>query len=106
MSKVLDLSLKQHWFDEIKKGAKKKEYRDASNLYYVQKLIRYGDYVGKSNEEIRNSIKAGKLPIKAVDYDFVRFHCGAQMMMVEYKGLSLEGNNWVISLGDVKRTNV
>lgn len=103
VSKVLDLSLKPHWFDEIKYGRKKKEYRDFNNLYYVTKLLRYGDYVGYTNEAIRSGIKKGTLPIKAIPYTHVRFHCGNQSMLVEFKGLSHEGNNWVIELGNVSK---
>lgn len=105
-NKILDLSLKQHWFDEIRSGKKKKEYRSMSNNYYVQKLIRYGDYPGKTYDEIVKGVKDGKLQIKAVPYTHIRFHCGPKVMLVEFKGLSHEGNNWVIDLGKVTERNI
>jgi len=103
--KVLNLSLKNHWFDQIKSGKKTKEYRDFGNLYYVNKLLRVGDYVGMTAEQIRQGVKSGKLAIKAVPYSHVRFHCGNQMLLVEFKGLSQDGNNWVIELGKVTDNN-
>lgn len=102
--KILDLSLKQHWFNEIKSGRKTKEYRDGNNEYYTRKLVVYGDYTGKSLKEIRDGIKEGRLKIKPFPYTHIRFHCGNQVMTVEYKGLTFEGNNWVISLGKVTNT--
>lgn len=102
---ILDLALKQTWFNEIKSGRKKKEYRQFNNDYYAKKLLRYGDYVGKTIPEIKDGIKSGKLPIKAVPYTHIRFHCNGQSMLVEFKGLSVEGGNYVIDLGKVISSN-
>lgn len=103
--KVLNLSLKSHWFDEVQSGRKKKEYRDARNLYFTNKLLRVGDYVGMTAEQIRDGVKSGKLAIKAVPFSHVRFHCGNRMMLVEFKGLTIQGDTWVIELGKVIDNN-
>lgn len=73
--KNINVSIYREYYDQIKSGQKKFEYRKITD-YYIKKLLVGGYEPGK--------------PIKARHYDTITFYCKtAPPMKVEYKGLFL-----------------
>lgn len=71
----LNVTIYREYYDQIKAGTKKFEYRDIKD-YYIKKLLVGGYEPGK--------------PIKAKHYDTITFYCKtAPPMKVEYEGLFL-----------------
>lgn len=90
--KNLNLSILKQYYDQIKEGTKKIEYREIKD-YYTKKLIVDG-------------IVPGEGKIKAVHFDTVTFHHrGDPPMKVKWEGLFLypKGNpKWyAIKLGEI-----
>lgn len=79
MSRILYLTLKKKWFDLIASGEKTKEFRDIKP-YWTTRLL---------NKE----------------FDEIYFKNGysekSPFMRVEWKGMNVEDNRYVISLGRV-----
>lgn len=73
--KVLYLSLKRHWYDQIASGKKKEEYRDMTT-YYANRLV-------------------------GQKYDAVKFHCDNDSMMYEIEKITIasKAKKYVIHLG-------
>ncbi len=84
--KILHLTLKKKWFDEILAGTKNTEYREIKP-YWTKRLL---------NED--------GTPIK---YDFIYFRNGyskdCRKMIVEYKGLNIS-KEYEILLGNINKT--
>jgi aldehyde:ferredoxin oxidoreductase len=82
--KILHLNLFKKWFDEIKSGEKKEEYRDKKE-YWTKRLF--------------NSDGTAK------DFDFIVFRNGyskqAPKINVEFLGVREDGDRYAILLGDV-----
>lgn len=78
MKKILHLTLKKEWFNEIVSGRKKEEYRD-KKPYWDSRLNK--------------------------DFDEVHFKNGyndsVPFMRVEYLGLEIRDNTYVIKLGKI-----
>lgn len=70
MSKKLTLPLKKKWFDLIKSGEKKEEYREI-NLYWVSRLINVNSLIIDEYSEYDIPLFIEEL--KKDDSDFVRF---------------------------------
>ena len=91
--KNLNLSIYKQYFDQIRNGTKKVEYREIKD-YYTKKLIVGG-------------VQPGKGKIQAHHFDTVTFHCNGEHMKVEWKGLYLypKGNpKWyAIRLGEISK---
>lgn len=92
MSKNLNLSIYQQYFNEIKAGTKKVEYREIKD-YYTKKLIVGG-------------VAPGTGELKAVHFDTVSFYTKAgDRMKVKWEGLFLypsKNPKWyAIKLGDI-----
>ena len=86
--KNFNLSIYKQYYDQIRKGTKKIEYRKIDD-YYTKKFI-----------------VEGSKPIKAVHYDTVTFfHQGDPPMVVKWEGLFLyprKSPKWyAIKLGDI-----
>jgi hypothetical protein len=92
--KILHLTLKKVWFDKIKSGEKKEEYREIKH-YWIKRL--YVLYM-----------------VRPKDFDYVVFRNGysknAPTVKVEFKGIDRaynietpigKGDYFVIKLGDV-----
>lgn len=81
--KILDLSLKYHWYDMIERGEKKHEYREIKD-YWVHRLVKpycSAQYTKKSD-----------MLLLQEHYDAVRFHRGQgskETMLWTYKGLEI-----------------
>ncbi len=91
--KILDLSLKYHWYDEIASGRKKEEYRELKPFYKTRLMDAYfKDELfcgGRNCNNCKNrlGIQPWCYPIK---YDAIRFHRGQgspTTMLVEFKEL-------------------
>lgn len=112
-NKILRLTLKKKWFDMIRAGVKKEEYREIKP-YWISRLFYDGFMLDAPiNSRICVNEYEWRYPKK---YSFIEFKNGygknAPTMMVEYKGLS-KGNavpewsdNWqgevfVIKLGKI-----
>ena len=84
--KILNLTLKKKWFDEILAGTKNTEYREIKP-YWTKRLLN----------------KDGT-PIK---YDLIYFRNGyskdCRKMIVEYKGLNIS-KEYEILLGNINKT--
>ena len=90
--KNLNVSIYQEYFDEIKAGKKKVEYREIKD-YYTRKLIVDGRVPGTG-------------PLKAKHYDTITFFTKkGDRMKVEWKGLFLYPKNnpkwYAIKLGNI-----
>lgn len=80
--KILYLSLKRKWYNEIASGRKKEEYRDITP-YYANRLV-------------------------GQKYDAVKFHCEGDSMMykVEKITIATKIKKYVIHLGEeIKQQN-
>lgn len=103
-SKILRLTLTKKWFDMIKSGEKKEEYRECKD-YWASRLLRF-KYDGTPY----------CYPHMVKWYDYIEFRNGyspnAPKMLVEFKGLKIGkavpewSDNWpgdvfVIKLGDI-----
>ena len=73
--KVLTLSIKQKWFDEILAGRKKSEFREIRPNNFA-KYARYV-YLGKEYETDTDIPKDIELDVKAVKYDALKLVTGA-----------------------------
>lgn len=58
MKKNINAALKTVFFESINRGTKKTEYREMSQ-YWIEKIVDFSHYPGKSWEEIRNILVAG-----------------------------------------------
>lgn len=92
MAKNLNLSIYKQYFDEIKAGTKKIEYREIKD-YYTKKFIIGG-------------VAPGEGELKAVHYDTVTFYTKeGDKMVVEWKGVNLyprKDPKWyAIQLGEI-----
>ena len=99
--RTIDFSLKKQWFDQIRSGRKRVEYRDLSNAYYLNKFVNTGAYQNMGDSEIIDGLKKGKLKPKWREFTHARFHCMGQTMLVSVKGIDIEGNYYAIKLGNV-----
>lgn len=99
---TLNMALKTRWYNEIKSGKKKTEYRDMTD-YWVGKLLDVSKYGNKSMEEIKSGLSRGKLPIHAKEWTHIRFHNVGRSILVEVKGIKVEEGHrmFAISLGKV-----
>lgn len=107
-TKVLDLSLSYHWYEEIASGRKKEEYRQIKPFYCcrLSDFCKYKHY-NTSNVmfgvdtvphcSINNdSLCAAHNHVYAKEYTHVRFHKGQGspiIMLVECKGISVGKGN-------------
>ncbi len=82
--KVLHLTLHKKWFDEIKAGEKKEEYREAKQ-YWLKRLF---DEKGKPKE-----------------FDVIKFRNGynknSRKMFVKFLGLKRNTSKIIIKLGRI-----
>ncbi|MCR5697756.1 MAG: hypothetical protein K6G73_12355 [Marinilabiliaceae bacterium] len=85
MSKILDLSVKEPFFDSIVRGAKKIEYREMSE-YWIKKLVDTDKYKTKDIEQLRMAIYSDIEP-KFIHYDNIRFHCGERQITCKLKDI-------------------
>lgn len=118
--KVLDLRLKGVYYDLIKAGKKKKEYRKVDD-YYIGRLMGGVDVGGMSPDEQSELIKVLKDPAERDGYmkdhgmyyrvgdrpgayTHVRFRRGAlnTFMLAEIEDMEIEGGQFVITLGKVR----
>lgn len=118
--KILDLRLKGVFFDLIKAGKKKHEYRKVDD-YYIGRLIGGVDVQGMSPEEQQDLIKTLKDPSERKEYmkekgmyyrvgdnpgayTHVRFRRGAlnTFMLAEIEDMEINGGQFVITLGKIK----
>ena len=80
MTKILHLTLKKKWFDLIKSGEKKEEYREVKEFWKKRFFERNLIYSGNS------------LMVKRFDVIYFRngYKKDSPFMKVEWKGLGLE----------------
>lgn len=125
---VIRLTIKKRWFDMIKTGEKKEEYREIKK-YWVARLTQCkkstddkAEYLKKGKDFFKNKEEWTNGHIFRPDYcfpkkyDYIEFKNGygknAPTMIVEFKGLRIDeaipewSGNWqgevfVISLGSV-----
>lgn len=107
MSRNLNLSVKEQWFDAIENGSKTIEYRDMKNDYWVTKLLDMSKYPNMTPEEVRNGLYRGKLEVYRVPYDTATFYTmrnGKKVhLVIEVRGLNVfKGHTtFAIMLGDL-----
>lgn len=109
-SKVLDLSLSYHWYDEIASGRKKEEYRQIKPFYCqrIGDFCKYKQYGSSctmfgidpvphcARAEAHDELCASHSHVYAKQYTHVRFHRGQGspiIMLVECKGISIGKGN-------------
>lgn len=115
---VLHLTLTKKWFDMIKSGEKKEEYREFKQ-YWIDRLCNKHQMSVIAGGDLRNNHSGQQLSYR--HFDFVEFKNGyaksAPTMLVECKGISVgkahaewaEGfgdDCFVISLGNVVKLGV
>ena len=109
MVKNLNLSVYERYFNAIEKGIKQDEYRDASNLYWLRKLVDLSAYPGKTEEEIQDGLINGKLEIKPIKYDTLTFYTtkgGKKVnLVIQWKDTVVHPGHkyFAIRLGDLLR---
>ena len=118
--RTLDLRLKGVYYDLIKAGKKKKEYRKIDD-YYIGRLIGGVDVKNMSPEQQQELIKVLRDPSERDEYmkkhgmyyrvgdnpgayTHVRFRRGAlnTFMLAEIEDMEINAGQFVISLGKVK----
>lgn len=107
---ILHLTLTAKWFDRIKSGRKRYEFREAKEYWYKRLVVS----TEIDEDDIKKPIRTGKRPMKAKHYDIIRFKNGyqrdARWMTVEFKGCQLRRykGKWyfVIELGKILKSNV
>ena len=108
MSKNLNLSVYERYFNAIESGAKDVEYRDARNDYWMKKLVDLSAYPGKDVDEVRDGLVSGKLEIKPIKYDTLTFYTtkgGKRVhLVIEWKDTVVHAGHkfFAIRLGDLK----
>jgi hypothetical protein len=80
---VLFLTLKREFFDAIKAGTKKKEYREIKPWSTSRLVGKHYDYVLFQNG----------------------YNKGAPQVLIEYLGYEIKNNMYVINLGKIKEKN-
>jgi len=103
MAKVLTMTLKKHWFDMIKAGVKKEEYREMK-MYWIERLC----------EEL--GFEDGGIVSKFKQYDQIKFINGygkdAPRFTIECLGIEIghgkpewgaypDQNTFIIKLGTI-----
>jgi len=79
MSRILYLTLKKKWFDLIASGEKTKEFRDIKPYWTIRLLNKEFDEIHFKNGYNKDS----------------------PFMRVEWKGMNVENNRYVIILGEI-----
>lgn len=100
--KVLNAALKRVWFEAVRVGAKKIEYRDMTE-YWMRKLVDLKAYPSDLTEtNIKDGIVSGDLPLHPIKYDVICFHCQGDEVTLKWEGLDVyTGHRWFcIKLGD------
>ena len=109
---ILDLRLHGIYFDMIKSGRKKNEYRDI-NEYYVRRLMTNTQGMDtKEREEFAKELRKPSEREEAMkkhhseirqDYTHCRFRRGASntFMLVKIEGIKMYATQFVIALGEV-----
>ena len=115
---VLNLVLYAQYFDLIKSGRKKEEYRDITS-YYANKLMAGGYFETKEDlEDFVSKLKKPSERDKVMkekgayfrygnnlpnDYTHIRFYRGhtGMTMLVEVKGIEIQDKYFVIKLGKI-----
>jgi len=103
--RILHLTLKKKWFDLIKSGKKKVEYREIKP-YWIIRLTSYNPYSVPCNMVFRDGVDMCRFERK---FDYIIFKNGyrknAPTLKVEWKGLNIgkfEGEkHFAIKLGEI-----
>lgn len=108
MSKNLNLSVYERYFNAIESGAKDTEYRDIKD-YWTQKLVDLSAYPNKDVAEVQEGLMSGKLEIKPIKYDTLTFYttrAGGKRasLVIEWKDTVVHAGHkyFAIRLGDLK----
>jgi hypothetical protein len=109
--KILHLTLKKKWFDLIRSGEKKEEYREIKK-YWIDRLAEYSmiEYSGTIAEGLIDNVTV----FEYKHFDIIRFTNGygknAPTFDIECKSISIgtgkpewggEGQTFIISLGKI-----
>lgn len=100
--KVLNCAVKPIYYNQIKKGTKRNEYRDLSD-YWISKMLAAED-VNKARESMGEKglkafamKKAGTNALRWTPYTHINFHCSGQSMEFEITRITISGGLFVIS---------
>lgn len=111
--RILNLVVHGPYFDIIKNGKKKHEYREITE-YYVKRFMTGGaDMDEKQRTEFAAELKKPSEREAAMkkrrsnirtDYTHVLFRRGGSnvTMLVKLEGIELFGNNFVLNLGEIE----
>ena len=111
--RILNLVVHGPYYDLIKSGKKKHEYREITE-YYVKRFMTGGQDMDEQQrtafaEELKKpsdreeAMKKRRSNIRT-DYTHILFRRGGSntTMLVKLEGIELFGNNFVLNLGDIE----
>lgn len=100
--KVTNLALKHVYFEEIRKGLKKVEYRDL-NAYYIEKFLDLAKYAGLKMDEIKIGLMDGNLEVHRNDVTHIQFFENGRRLLAEIKDIKIYESHPImcISLGKI-----
>jgi len=98
---ILNLTLKKEWFDLIKKGIKKVEYREYKP-YWIKRFVKNGY---KNFDEIHFTNGYGrKMPFISVDFVGISVVCGDVCNQKNNEPIDVNKKYFVINLGEILET--
>lgn len=101
--KTLNCAVKDIYYNQIKKGIKRNEYRDLSD-YWISKMFSADDVAAAKEKyenigELRAFVKrnAGTKRLRWKPYTHIAFHCAGQHLEFRITRISITGGMFVIS---------
>lgn len=70
MNKILTLTVAEPWFSMIKNGEKKEEYREIKP-YWINRLVRFSDYIASQHQSQNTLIN--KIKNEEIDFHFQKY---------------------------------
>ena len=92
-----NLALKHVYYEEIRKGLKKIEYREL-NDYYIRKFLDIGKYPNMTTDQIKEAFVDGKMPAYKNDVTHIQFFENGRRMIVEVKGVKVHRGHEVLCI--------
>lgn len=78
----------KQYFDAIKNGSKKTEYREIKP-YWIKKLVDMSKYPNMTEEEIKDAIVNKGATFYPRTYDECLFFCGKESLKIQFKGINV-----------------
>ena len=100
--KILPLTVYKQYFESIRRGTKRTEYRDGTNDYWVGRLCDMSKYPGMSEAEVRDALVKGAR-LHPAGWTHVRFKNGKDYLLAEIRSIEWYSGHttFAIKLGKV-----